>query len=891
MSGYKILVILITVMSIIMIISPMNIWAGEALFGITRFRLPNGINAIIKESDRAPVIAVQIWVKAGSSYETDSEAGITHLIEHMIFKGTKKMGPGQLAREIESIGGSINAYTSLDYTVYHCEVPRQFLKEAIDALSDAVLHSTFDPVELEREKKVVLEEMRMRNDMPVAVLSELLMATSYKKHPYGRPVIGFSNTVESFTRQDILNYMARRYRPENIHVVVVGDVNTAEAKKYIEKDFKALRASKASRGGGDKNITEPLQDSPRVAVKSMDIQEGHLAIAFSGAPSFNDPSAPVLDVLAALLGSGDSSRLNRAVKEEKQLVYRIDSSAFTPSGPGLFEVNATLAPENTEKALTAILIELYRLRTELVGSEELERAKVQVETDFIYTQETMEGEAQKLGIFETMANDGGAQALYLQRVKAVTARDIQMVANKIFNETNINVAMVMPNNKIPDITAKNLITIIKDARHEMDTSSACPSMVSMAPAGFKKTRLSNGTTLIVRQVRDVPTFAIRAVFPGGVRYETEDSCGLFNFLARAWTKGTKLHTAQELAALIEGIGGEIDGFSGQNSFGVEARFLSDHLEEGLALFMEVLLGPTFPDQEVEKLRPLVMASLDRQEDSMRSVAIREFRRELFKPHPYSLNPLGTKASIKWITSERLISAYADFVRPDKAIISVVGDINPDEITKKLEARLSVWNAKKPLIHPAFPAPQPLDSPRIFSLKKNDKQQVHIILGFPGTTFTGKDRYALEVLNAVMSGQGGRLFMELRDKESLAYSVTSFIGLGVDYGSFALYLACAPQKKDKAIKGLWDEIEKVRQETVPEKELERAKMWLIGTYESDLQTNQAQAMDLAMNELYGLGPDFVKRYPEEIRKVTADDVQRVARHYLNPKGYVLVEVGP
>jgi zinc protease len=884
MSGYKIMLILMTLMSILAVF-PLNIWAEEALAGLTKIKLPNGVSAIIKESNRAPVAAVQVWVKAGSSYETDDEAGITHLIEHMIFKGTKKRGAGELARTIESIGGSINAYTSLDYTVYHCEVPSRFLAEAMDVLSDAVLNSSFDPAELAREKKVVLEEMKMREDMPAAALSELLMAVSYKRHPYGRPVIGFTRTVESFTRQDILNYMARRYRPENIHVIVAGDINTAEAKKYIEEDFRALKASK---GGKNTKITEPLQDSPRVAAKSMDIQEGHLGIAFSGAPSFNDPLAPVLDVLAALLGSGDSSRLNRSIKEERQLVYRIDSSAFTPSGPGLFEVAATLAPDKTEKAMTAILTELYRLRTEPAGSEELDRAKVQVETDFIYTQETMEGEAQKLGIFETMAKDPAAQSLYLERVKTVTAGDIQRAADEMFKETNINVAMVMPNGKTPDITKENLITIIKDARNKAIALSADTPRAS---ADIKETRLSNGATVLVREVRDVPTFAIRAVFPGGVRYETEDSCGLFNFLARAWTKGTKLHTAQELAALIEGMGGEIDGFSGQNSFGLESRFLSDHLEEGLSLFAEVLLSPVFPDQEVEKLRPLVMASINRQEDSLPSVAIREFRRELFKPHPYSLNPLGTEASIKGITSGSLISAYTDFARPDHAIISIVGDVNPDEVTKKLEAYLGTWSAQKALALPALPAPQPLDSPRVFSLKKKDKQQLHIVLGFPGATFTDKDRYALEVLNAVLSGQGGRLFIELRDKESLAYSVTSFTGLGVDYGSFALYIACEPRKKDKAIKGLWDEIEKVRQVAVPEKELERAKMWLIGNYESNLQTNGAQAMDLALNELYGLGTDFAKRYPEEIKKVTADDVQRVARHYLNPKGYVLVEVGP
>ncbi|UKL14206.1 M16 family metallopeptidase [Dissulfurimicrobium hydrothermale] len=891
MPGYKETIILLAAFLVSVVfqlgIRPLAAWAEDILPGATKIKLPNGLTAVIKETDRAPVAAVQVWVRAGSSYETDREAGITHLIEHMIFKGTKKRGRGELARAIESIGGSINAYTSLDYTVYHCEVPSRFLGEAIDVLSDAVLNSNFEPDELAREKDVVLEEMKMRKDMPTSALFDLLMETSYEKYPYRRPVIGFVKTVKSFTRQDIMDYMAKRYRPENIHVVIAGNVNTREAARYVRNAFKTL---KTSREKADMDVIEPLQDAPRAAVKTMDIHEGHLAIAFSGAPGFNDPRAPVLDVLAALLGGGNSSRLNRSIKEDKQLVYQIDSSAFTPLGPGLFEVTAILAPEKTRDALTAILTDIYRLRTEAVGQEELNRAKIQVETDFIYAQETMEGEAQKLGLFETMAGDPSAQTTYLERVKSITPRDIQRVATDIFKTKNINIAMVMPNWKAPKITKKDLTAIIKCAEA---VAAASPIKTHKAPMGFniKETTLSNGVTILVREVRDAPTFAVRAVFPGGVRYETEDTAGLFNFLARAWTKGTRLHNAQELAALIEGIGGEIDGFSGQNSFGLEGRFLSDHLGDGLSLFAEILLNPIFPDEEIKKLQPLLIAGLKRQEDSLPSVAVREFRRELFKPHPYSLNPLGTETSIMGITSERLAIAYNDFARPDRAIISIAGDVNPDEVTKKLKAYLEKWGAGKTLDPPTLPTPQPLDSPRTVTVKKQDKQQLHIVLGFPGVTFKSSERYAVEVLNAVLAGQGGRLFTELRDKKALAYSVTSFVGLGIDYGSFALYIACAPQKKEEAIKGLWQEIEAVRNGSVSPEELERAKMWLIGNYENDLQTNGAQAMDMALNKLYGLGAGFARIYPKEIKKVTIYDVRQAAVHYLNPERYVLVEVGP
>ena len=882
MPGYKMMVIFLAFLSFFAIL-PIDAWAEDTFSGMTKIKLPNGVTAVIKESNRAQVVAVQIWVKAGSAYEKDREAGITHLIEHMIFKGTGKMGPGQLARQIEAMGGSINAYTSLDYTVYHCEAPREFLKEAVDALSDAVLNSTFDPLELEREKKVVLEEMKMRNDMPSAALSQLLMKTSYEKSPYRRPVIGLADTVKSFTRQDILNYMARRYTPGNINIIIVGDIKAQDAALCVTDAFKRLNPSRAA---ADIKTPEPLQTSNRLASETMDTQQGRLAIAFSGAPDFNDPDAPVLDVMAALLGNGDSARLNRRIKEELQLVYNIGSYAFTPSGPGLFEVVATLAPGKTRNAIKAILRELYFLRADPVSKEELGKAKTQVETDFVYNQETMDGEAEKLGMFTIMAQDPDAEALYLKRVRSVTSQDIQRLAGRIFRTDNINIAVIMPKGKAQDISEAELTEIVKRAKIKTPTARS-----KKKPSTFIKMKLSNGVTVLARRVSDVPTMSIQAVFPGGVRYESEASNGLFNFLAKAWVKGTDLHSSQELAAIIDGMGGNIDGFSGQNSFGLGGRFLSNHLEDGLSLFSEILLRPAFPPEEVERLKPLIIADLKRQEDSLSSVAIREFRRELFRPHPYSMNPIGAEAPVREMATGKLASAYKEFARPDQAIISVVGDINPDEVIKKLETYLGGWKGTGPAVTPKLPAPERLDAPRVFNLQK-DRQQTHLVLGFAGVTFTAKDRYALEVLNAVLAGQGGRLFTELRDKESLAYSVTSFVGLGVDYGSFGLYIASAPEKKGRAVEGLWHEIGRVRADLVSDDELERAKTWLIGNYEISLQTNGSQAMDLALNELYGLGPNFAsERYAAEIKNVTAKDVFKAAKCFLNPKAYVLVEVGP
>jgi len=880
----KTITLCILIIFSIQLVIPVSSLAMELIPGLSKIKLSNGLTAIVKENHRAPVAAIQVWVQAGSVYETEEENGITHLIEHMIFKGTERRGPGEIAKEIESVGGSINAYTSLDYTVYHCVVPKQFLNNSLNVLSDAVFNSSFDPDELEREKRVVLEEIKMRNDRPKTRLSSLLMETLYKVHPYGRPVIGYPDLVKSFTRQDIMAYMERRYRPSQITVVVVGDVDPSQARAAIQDTFGTVTKKEPQEFSYP---TEPRQEAPRIAMEAMEIQEGYLTVAFSGLPDFNDPDVPALDVLAAMLGKGESSRLTSSLRNRQQLVHSIDASAFTPAGPGFFEITASLDPEKVQETLPQIFHEIFRLENEIISEKELERAKVQVETDFVYSQETMEGEARKIGVFETISKNPHAEKLYVQKVREVSAHDVQRVAANIFRPENISVVMVLPEYSLPEFTSQELEVMAQEAE------LLAKGIVSDRGAHVhtvKRFSLSNGLTVLVQEAPEVPTVALTMVLPGGVRYENEKTNGLFNFLAKAWTKGTRAHSAQDIAELVEGLGSSISGFSGQNTIGLQGRFLSQNLDKGLALFTEILVSPAFPSEEIKKLRPLILAELKSQDDYMPAVAVREFRRLLFAPHPYSMNPLGKPSVIEAISSKNLLETYRYFVIPDRGVLSIVGDIRAEEIISSIETMLGAWSMESGISLPTPSEPDPLISPRILNLKKK-KRQVHTVLGFPGATFNSTERYALETMNALLSGQGGRLFLELRDKKSLAYSVTSFVGLGLDYGSFAFYIACAPEKKDQALKGLWQETYRITKEPITEEELERAKRWLIGTHEIGLQTNRARALNMALNELYGLGYNYAAEYIRKIDEVTADQVLNVANKFMNSEEYVLVRVGP
>ncbi len=864
----------------------LGLWWGQAMAieiapGLYRTVLDNGLVIIVEENHRAPVVAVQVWVKAGSVYETDKQAGITHLIEHMIFKGTKKRGPGEIASVIESMGGSINAFTSYDYTCYHVTGPRDILDTALDVLSDAIFHSVFDPQELEREKKVVLEEMRMREDRPAVALAEAIMAKAYLRFPYRRPIIGYPDTVKSFTRKDILNYMARRYRPCQIAVVIVGDVNAETAMAKAAEFF-----GKPPKEPPDKVKfpEEPPKETPSLVTLNREVQEGYFHLALPG-PNLLDKDAPVMDVMAALLGQGESSRLYRRLIREENLAHTISAYTFTPMGPGLFEVSGTASPENLRQVLKEALVEIFRLKYEPVLPEELEKAKVMVAAGFVYSRETMQGEARKLGTFEMIASDPLKAQAYYQAVKAVTVEDIREAAQKYFSPKAV-VAGLLASGASDLLSQEDLEQLVEEA--DLEASGVEPGSATWIVPTVRK-KLANGLTVLITPQKDVPTVAMTLIFPGGLRFETKETNGLFRTMTACWTKGTEKYTAEVLAAKVEAMGGRIEGFSGRNTFGLEANFLSEYFQEGLSLLADVALHPAFSPKELDKVRPELLAALARQEDEPLSLALKEFYRLLFSPHPYGLNVLGDAEVIQHLTAEDLKKAYHKYARPDEGVLAIVGDVDEKKAFALVEKLFGAWKAPetKP---PKDKEIEPLLEPRISTITL-DREQDHLILGFRTVGLSNPDRFPLEVLNAILAGQGGRLFKTLRDQEALAYSVTSFLTFGVNTGGLGFYIATAPKKKRLALAGLWREIARINQEGVSSEELARAKSWLVGRYQTGLQTNSAQAMEQALNEVLGLGYNFGVRYVQKIQDVEAKDVQAVAQKYLQNKPYVLVTVGP
>ncbi|MFB3885001.1 MAG: M16 family metallopeptidase [Thermodesulfobacteriota bacterium] len=877
MRKFRVSFVFLFVVAIVLLMG--KIPSSSAQSPIRQFTMENGLKVILEENRAAPVVALQIWARVGSADERDEEAGICHFIEHMIFKGTERRKVREMAREVESLGGEINAYTSYDQTVYHITIARRYADTALDILADAVLHSTFDSVELEREREVVLEEIRMGKDSPSNQLFKQTMATLFQNHPYRRPIIGFENTIRAITRDRMVSFFKRWYTPNRMVFVAVGDFNSSEMENKLKENFKTFNPPSESL---PERIREPEQRGVRSVVAKGNFKETYLQIAFPISSATHEDT-PGLDVLSSILGGGETSRLVQKIKLEKRLVNSISASSYTPKDPGAFIIGATLPAENVEKALEAILGEIIRLGQAGVSAEELYRVKVNIESDLIYDRQTVQGEARKIGFYEVIAGDVQFEKEYMRRVRLFQSEEIQNLVKKYFKKPRLVVSLLLPSEKADAVKGLSLDSMVERINFDPLLSEKKEKPVP------SKTLLDNGIRVIVKENRSIPVVSLQASFLAGVRFEKESQNGINQFMAVMVTKGTENYTSAEIARKVERMAGSLNGFSGYNSFGLTFTFLSQHFEEAFSLFTEVIHRPSFDPEEMEKRRRLILASLQQEEDDLTRMVFKLFRKSLFEKHPYRMDTLGTFDSIRSLTQKDLQEYYRQIFRPENMVLTVVGDVDASQVLLSIKKGFGNL-ARGDFVLPSIPA-----EPSSSKIKKaeiyREKEQAHFVLGFLGGSLRDRDRYALEVLDASLSGQGGRLFYELRDKESLAYALGFTGSPNLDPGYIGVYMGTHPDKLERAIEGVLGELRKIREEGLTEDEVERAKRYLIGNFEIGLQTNNAQANEMSLDELYGSGFDYYQRYPEEIEKVSREDIHRVAQKYFNLEAYTLAVIRP
>ncbi len=514
--------------------------------------------------------------------------------------------------------------------------------------------------------------------------------------------------------------------------------------------------------------------------------------------------------------------------------------------------------------------------------------------------------ASKFGFLEVVAGDLEFDDKNQKEISSLTSDRIREVAAKYLTTENMTIGVMVPEadgkkaEKLTDALKTRLPKLAREEEKSADDAWKVAMKAASAGGGeVVRTVLPNGVRILVKREPSVPVVAYRAVWVGGLRYEDDRTNGINNMIASLVTRGTTTRDAEEIIHEVEGMAGSIGGFSGRNSFGVRAELLSRNWERGLEIMADCILHPEFPEDELEKERRQVLDELHAQEDNLTSVTFRLFGETMYKKHPYRLDALGTASSVAGLTRKLLTDYYATHFPLGEMTIAIVGDVDPKKVIEKATGLFGADTdkqaaapkiAREDLWHRTDDKGAAVKGP-VEVYKFLAKQQAHMVVGFPGTTIDDPDRFALEVLATVLSGQGGRLFVELRDKQGLAYRVNAFSLEGIDPGYFAVYIACSPDKLPAAMAGIQEELRKVIEEPIPKAELERAKKYLVGSHEISLQRRSSLASTLAFHEAYGMGWDEYKRYAAGVLAVDAATVQRAAKHYLDWNVAVIATVKP
>jgi zinc protease len=848
-----------------------------AVQDVETHRLENGLTLHIAAGHSAPVVAIQAWVGVGSADETAAQAGVAHVIEHMLFKD----GVGALARTIAASGGEVNARTSFDHTVFHAVLGRDRIEDAIDAFGGALSAPTVDPDELAREKNVILEEIRQGSDDPARSVAQSLFATAFVAHPYRRPVIGSPESVRRLGERDLVEFFRSFYVADNMTLVVAGDVDAQQVHRAIARRFGGMPSGRPHR----RLAPEPAQTAPRAVAMMRDVSEAYVAVGFHVPPA-RHPDVAALDVAAILLGESESARLPRVLRDDEQIVTTAYAHVHALRDPGLFVLSATARARDADKTVPGLVGQALALVDDL-DADELDKARIAAEAGFVRQLETAQGRARTLGWNATVAGDPGFSHVYLDRIRAVRRHDVAAAVRRYLRPENATVAAVLPNHRA---TAKRSTTFARGAEKRVRT--ALGPATSPANVVEKRVVLPNGMRLIVRRDPSVPVVAMRAVWPGGQRVETDQEAGASTLLARMITHGCAKLDASGVADVIDRLGGSLGGVAGRNSFGLASEWLARQWQQGFELTADCLLDPTLPADELAKEQHALQGDQEAQVDNPTQVAFRLFSEALYTTHPYHRDALGTDATISKLDRAKLLAFYRDRYPISALTLAVVGDVDVDDVVARATKRFGAANkqsAALPKVDPPKFDNRSAEDREVY--RYLDRAQAHLVIGFPGATIDAKDRFALEVLIAVLGGQSGRLFSELRDKRALVYRVSAHSVEGVDPGFVAVYLSCSPDKLDEAVSAVRQQLALVVKDGITSEELERARSYLIGSHQIAMQRRSAIANAIAYHEAYGLGWKTWAAYDDAIRAVTLGDVAAAAQSYLNADREITATVRP
>jgi zinc protease len=847
--------------------------------GVRREVLPNGLTLLIQPDHSAPVVSVVTHVKAGFFDEPDHWTGISHVLEHMFFKGTPRRGVGSIARETKTAGGYLNAGTGYDHTTYFTVLPSSGLAAALDIQSDALRDSIIDPGELARELQVIIQEAKRKLDTPEAVAHETLHELMFDRHRIRRWRIGREEQLAGLTRDDLWSYYSSRYVPERTIVAITGSFEVEHA---LELARAAYADWPARPGALDLSPEEPARREVRARTLRGDLAHAELVLGWRAVPPLHE-DAPALDLAAAVLSAGRGSWLYRALREEG-IVTSVSAHNYAPTEVGVFSVSADLAPDKVPLALERIAESVSRLALLGPGSEELERARTLLRARWGRRMESMEGKGAALAAAEALDD-----VWYLDReyeaLGVLKPEEVREAAARYLQPDNVSAIAYLPDKEGLDLTAPMLerafaVTALRRAPIPPVVWPKVPQQVATTgrtEAEVLHTRLP-GADLLVRRKPGVPLVTLGVYVPR-VDFDPSGQAGLGALTVRSSVRGAGDLDAAGLAFAFERLGGTLSATAASDWLGFGSTVLSEHLGKAAALLDLVFTSPMLRDAEVSTERGLMVLEAEQVADDMFRYPFQLAFAEAFGDAGYGLPVGGLPETLPGIPVADVRAWHGHALLGVRPVVVAVGDVDLQEATATLAG---VFADRSPLPDRRSTAPLPWASRpgnQAIRVVQREKAQSALAMAFPGPGRRDPDRLAAEVWAAVASGLGGRMFEALRDRRSLAYTVMASSWQRTRAGALVTYIATSPEREDEARIAMLEELGRFTREPVSAEELEQAVNYLAGQAEVGRQSGAALAGEILEAWLTGNGLSDLENPGARFRAVSADDVLRVAGRYL------------
>lgn len=835
-----------------------TVWAASAQM----FKLDNGQTVVIQEVKNNPIVTIDTWIKTGSIDEDDSNNGVAHFLEHLFFKGTKNHEAGEFDQILETKGAITNAATSKDFTHYYVTIPSKDFDLAMELHGDMMMHPLIPRNEMEKERKVVLEEINKDLVSPTRILQENLNSMMYTNHPYKRKVIGRSDVIETITRDQVLNFYNAHYSPSNMITIVVGDVDTNHALERIKEVFNAEYKKQT------KTIypKEAQLTSQQKKVEYIKTESGYMVIGFRGTP-IDDNDSYALDVLSTILGDGRSSVLNQVLKEKKRLAFSVDAGNSTFRDDGIFYISANFEPEKCKQVQDTIFEEIKKIQDKGVTEEQLNLAKNIIERNTYYSRESITNIATEIGYTMALTNDIKFYDSYLDKIKSVSKDEVKRVANKYLGENKSAVSIILPESS-KNIPVANKIQTAGTAELISETN------------GTQKYKLSDGATMLYTPNSSNDIIAISIYAKGGQLLDK--IAGTANLTASAMMKGTKNYTSLELSQVLEDNGIKIVPSAGADAFSVTVLTTKDEYDKTMELLNEVVNNAVFDDYEIEKVKSDKLNAIKSNKDVPIKQAIEEYRDMIYKNTPYSISSKVLEKNIPNIKKSDIVEYYNKIFDPKNIVISINGNIDKDKTVQDLNKIFEPKAECNNFDYKAYESKIPRVTTARVNTVKMPTETAWILLGWQTDgVLSEKDYATLQVIDSILgTGMSSRLFKDLREQEGLAYQLGTGYSPNVLRGSFMMYIGTNPATLEKSKQGLFSEIEKLKTEYVGDKELKDAKEKLIGNYVIGLETNLDKASNIGWYETSTRGYEFKEKYEDLINSVTDADIIEVANKYFN-----------